>query len=250
MRALRLLEWNSAPRIVEVEEPTPGPGEVVVRVGGAGACHSDLHLMHHFARGAPPWRPPFTLGHENAGWVHEVGQGVAHLEVGQAVAVYGPWGCGTCARCQLGTETYCENLPGGASPWRRGRPRSRRRYGGADAGPVEPTPACPAQRARPGARRAPHRCWPHPLPCGTSVALQADTRHDGSSDRRRRSGPPGHPNPQGHHGSQSRGGGHPPRGFGPRAGVRCRSDRAKRRWGQRARSATPPAGVAPTWCWT
>ena len=116
MRALRLLEWNSAPRIVEVEEPTPGPGEVVVRVGGAGACHSDLHLMHDFAGGAPPWRPPFTLGHENAGWVHEVGLGVTHLEVGQAVAVYGSWGCGTCARCQLGTETYCENLPGAPVP--------------------------------------------------------------------------------------------------------------------------------------
>jgi propanol-preferring alcohol dehydrogenase len=116
MRALRLLEWNSEPRIVEVEDPVPGPGEVVVRVGGAGACHSDLHLMHDFDGRGLPWGPPFTLGHENAGWVHEVGEGVTHLEVGQPVAVYGAWGCGTCARCQFGAETYCENLAGAPIP--------------------------------------------------------------------------------------------------------------------------------------
>lgn len=118
MRALRLLEWKSDPRLVEVEEPVPGPGQVVVRVGGAGACHSDLHLMREFGPGVVPWEPPFTLGHENAGWVHALGQGVTGLEVGQPVAVYGPWGCGTCRRCQLGMENYCENplaapVPGG-----------------------------------------------------------------------------------------------------------------------------------------
>ena len=56
-----------------------------------------------------PFDPPFTLGHENAGWVHELGPGVTGLEVGQPVAVYGPWGCGSCPRCVLGVETYCEN---------------------------------------------------------------------------------------------------------------------------------------------
>ena len=72
--------------------------------------------MHDFVGGALPWGPPFTLGHENAGWVHKVGEGVTHLELGQPVAVYGAWGCGTCARCQLGMETYCENLPGAPVP--------------------------------------------------------------------------------------------------------------------------------------
>jgi propanol-preferring alcohol dehydrogenase len=56
-----------------------------------------------------PWGPPFTLGHENAGWVHALGEGVTDVEVGQPVAVYGSWGCGRCARCQIGIETYCEN---------------------------------------------------------------------------------------------------------------------------------------------
>ena len=118
MYALRLLAWKSEPVLVEVEQPHPGPGQVVIRVGGAGACHSDLHLMHDFDSGSLPWGPPFTLGHENAGWVHELGAGVTGLQLGQPVAVHGPWGCGTCARCQLGIDTYCENtaaapVPGG-----------------------------------------------------------------------------------------------------------------------------------------
>lgn len=111
MRALRLLEWKSAPVLMDVPEPTAGRGEVVVRIGGAGACHSDLHLMDEFTADQLPWGPPFTLGHENAGWVHEIGEGVTSLAVGQPVAVYGAWGCGRCARCQAGAETYCENPP-------------------------------------------------------------------------------------------------------------------------------------------
>lgn len=118
MRALRLMAWKSDPVLVDAPEPVPGPGQVVVRVGGAGACHSDLHLMREFEGGQLPWGPPFTLGHENAGWVHTLGAGVVGLEVGQPVAIYGPWGCGTCQRCRLGIETYCENpteapVPGG-----------------------------------------------------------------------------------------------------------------------------------------
>jgi propanol-preferring alcohol dehydrogenase len=117
MYALRLPAWKSAPELVEVEDPKPGPGQVVIKIGGAGACHSDLHLMHDFDGGFP-WGPPFTLGHENAGWVHELGAGVTGLEVGQPVAVYGPWGCGACPHCLLGIETYCEDpmhapVPGG-----------------------------------------------------------------------------------------------------------------------------------------
>ncbi|TDC70224.1 NAD(P)-dependent alcohol dehydrogenase [Actinomadura sp. GC306] len=109
MRALRLREWKSDPVLVEVPDPEPRPGQVVIRVGGAGACHSDLHLMRDFEGGLLPWGPPFTLGHENAGWVHALGDGVTGLETGQPVAVHGPWGCGTCARCRLGAENYCED---------------------------------------------------------------------------------------------------------------------------------------------
>jgi propanol-preferring alcohol dehydrogenase len=109
VQAVRLLDWKSDPELVEVDDPVPGPGEVVIRVGGAGACHSDLHLMRDLEDGSLPWGPPFTLGHENAGWVHEIGAGVTGLATGQPVAVYGPWGCGMCVRCRVGSENYCEN---------------------------------------------------------------------------------------------------------------------------------------------
>ncbi len=118
MRALRLNAWKSEAVLEDVDRPEPGPGQVLVRVGGAGACHSDLHLMHDFDAGVLPWGPPFTLGHENAGWVHELGEGVTGLEPGQPVAVVGAWGCGACARCREGFETYCDDplsapVPGG-----------------------------------------------------------------------------------------------------------------------------------------
>jgi len=108
MQALRLLEWKSEPELVDVPEPEPGPGQVVIEVAAAGACHSDLHLMHDFDAGATAWGPPFTLGHENAGRIRSVGAGLEGLAEGDPVAVYGPWGCGRCRRCLLGMENYCE----------------------------------------------------------------------------------------------------------------------------------------------
>jgi propanol-preferring alcohol dehydrogenase len=108
VQALQLTAWGKEGELREVGQPEPGPGEVLVRIGGAGACHSDLHLMHDFAEGMLPWNPPFTLGHENAGWVEAVGVGVEGWEIGAPVAVYGPWGCGRCHRCREGMENYCE----------------------------------------------------------------------------------------------------------------------------------------------
>ena len=107
MRALQISTWHQEAELVEVERPTPGPGQVVLRIGAAGACHSDLHMMHG-TRDTVPFTLPFTLGHENAGWVYSVGDGVTSVEPGQPVAVYGAWGCGSCLRCSVGMENYCE----------------------------------------------------------------------------------------------------------------------------------------------
>ncbi len=107
MKALQLTEWQHPAELREVPEPEPGPGQVVIRVAGAGACHSDLHLME-FPGGVLPYEVPFTLGHETTGWVETVGDGVRFVEVGEPVAVYGPWGCGRCRTCRLGMENYCE----------------------------------------------------------------------------------------------------------------------------------------------
>jgi alcohol dehydrogenase, propanol-preferring len=112
VRALRVTRWHQEAALVEVDEPIAGPGQVVIRVGGAGLCHSDLHMMQGDPDTPPPLPVPFTLGHENAGWVARVGQGVTSVQLGESVAVHGAWGCGSCARCVLGIDNYCdENLP-------------------------------------------------------------------------------------------------------------------------------------------
>jgi len=107
MRALQLKTFQSDAELVDLPEPEPGPGQVVVKIGGAGACHSDLHVMHEFQEGAAPWGPPFVIGHENAGWVHAIGAGVRGLEQGEPVAVYGLNGCGRCKPCAAGAENFC-----------------------------------------------------------------------------------------------------------------------------------------------
>ena len=115
MRALQITQWHRDPELVEVDRPKPGPGQVVVKIGGAGVCHSDLHILGELGD-LMPWPLPFTLGHENAGWVHEIGAGVSSVGPGDAVAVYGAWGCGTCSRCRVGVDNYCENPMGAPVP--------------------------------------------------------------------------------------------------------------------------------------
>jgi propanol-preferring alcohol dehydrogenase len=107
MKAYQLTAWQTPPEMREVSVPEPGAGEVLIKVGGAGACHSDLHLME-WPEGTMDFDLPFTLGHENAGWVEALGAGVEGLQEGEAVAVYGPWGCGRCRACRRSAENYCE----------------------------------------------------------------------------------------------------------------------------------------------
>lgn len=104
MRAHQIVATAQPAELREVEVPEPGPGEVLIKVGGAGLCHSDLHMMHW----PMPVPQPFTLGHETAGWVESVGAGVSGFEHGEPVIVHGAWGCGRCRRCQADLEQYCE----------------------------------------------------------------------------------------------------------------------------------------------
>ncbi|HMO48106.1 MAG TPA: NAD(P)-dependent alcohol dehydrogenase [Rubrivivax sp.] len=103
MKAVRYIEAGRPPEIVDLQAPSPGPGQVLLRVAGAGVCHSDLHVLDH-----PMFANSFTLGHENAGHIAALGQGVTGFKEGDAVAVYGPWGCGVCHACQISAENYCE----------------------------------------------------------------------------------------------------------------------------------------------
>jgi alcohol dehydrogenase, propanol-preferring len=108
MRAFQFVELQKPPELREVKVPEPGPGEVLIKIGGAGACHSDLHILETPA-GTPGISLPFTLGHENAGWVEKFGSGASGFAVGDPVIAYGPWGCGSCSNCRVGLENYCEN---------------------------------------------------------------------------------------------------------------------------------------------
>ena len=104
MRAFQLTEPGTA-EVRQVEDPGPRPGEVLVRVTGAGVCHSDLHILH-----APEslFPTPMTLGHEVAGTVAACGDGVTGWNEGTPVLVYLSWGCGRCRNCTVGAENYCE----------------------------------------------------------------------------------------------------------------------------------------------
>ena len=105
MRAYRLLDWRQ-PGFADIDQPEPAAGEVLVRVGGVGLCHSDVLFLDSPA-GLLPYDVPFTLGHEIAGWVDELGDGVTDLAVGEAVAVACMSPCGECRWCQRGADNYC-----------------------------------------------------------------------------------------------------------------------------------------------
>ena len=114
MKAFQLVAWQKPGELREMPVPEPGPGQVLVKIGGAGACHSDLHVMEMPA-GQATFELPCTLGHENAGWVEKMGPGATGFTPGDPVIVYGPWGCGLCMNCRQGMENYCQ-APGGPSP--------------------------------------------------------------------------------------------------------------------------------------
>ena len=116
MQAFQLVEPQKSAELREVPVPEPGPGQVLIKVGGAGACHTDLHLIDEADHLSGL---PFTLGHENAGWVEKLGPGATGFAPGDPVLVYGPWGCGTCPHCRVGMENYCENTPGLGFPAHR-----------------------------------------------------------------------------------------------------------------------------------
>jgi propanol-preferring alcohol dehydrogenase len=128
MKALQYRTIGAPPEVVTVPDPEPGPGQVLLKVTAAGVCHSDIAVMGWPAEGFP-YELPLTLGHEGVGTVAALGAGVTGLNEGDAVAVYGPWGCGTCAKCAEGKENYCLRAGElGIHPPGLGRPGSMAEY--------------------------------------------------------------------------------------------------------------------------
>lgn len=119
MKAYRLVEWGHEPVFEDVPKPVAGPGEVVLKMRGAGLCRSDLDMM-----AGPPYsdwlQAGYTLGHENAGTVHEFGEGVTDLKEGDAVVVHHMQVCGHCDFCLHGAEQSCTTNSIGPLPITRG----------------------------------------------------------------------------------------------------------------------------------
>jgi NAD+-dependent secondary alcohol dehydrogenase Adh1 len=108
MKAVRLHTYGKPPRIDEVAEPEiTGPNDVIVRVGGAGLCRTDLHVRDGWFADLSSVDLPLTLGHETAGWVHAVGSAVEHVAVGDTVICHPNISCGTCRACWAGQEMRC-----------------------------------------------------------------------------------------------------------------------------------------------
>ena len=110
MIAARLHAYHEALEIDEVDEPkAAGPLDVVVRIGAAGLCRTDLHIQEGQWAEKSGVELPYTPGHENAGWVHEVGSAVTSVEVGDTVIVHPFISCGLCGPCRAGNDMHCLN---------------------------------------------------------------------------------------------------------------------------------------------
>ncbi|MCH8254459.1 MAG: zinc-binding dehydrogenase [Gemmatimonadetes bacterium] len=108
MKAAVLRGANRTLEVMEVPTPSPGPGEVLVRVVGCGMCHTDLHYLDH---GVKTFKePPIILGHEAAGTVEKLGDGSGDVAEGDRVLIPAVLSCGTCRYCRRGRENICDNL--------------------------------------------------------------------------------------------------------------------------------------------
>ena len=107
MRAALLREYHQPLELIDRPAPEPvGAQDVLVRVGGAGVCATDLHAIDGLMEPAGVTLP-LVLGHENAGWVEAVGDGVSTVAPGDAVIVYPPYSCGLCVACRRGDDMHC-----------------------------------------------------------------------------------------------------------------------------------------------
>jgi NAD+-dependent secondary alcohol dehydrogenase Adh1 len=110
MKAARLHAYHDALKLDSVDEPkVDGPFDVIVRIGAAGLCRTDLHIQEGQWAEKSGVALPYTPGHENAGWVHEIGSGVTNVEVGDTVIVHPFISCGLCLPCRVGDDMHCVN---------------------------------------------------------------------------------------------------------------------------------------------
>ena len=108
MRAVRVHEYHQPPSIDEVPDPQiTGPHDVIVKIGGAGLCRTDLHIRDGDWADLQNPDLPYVIGHENAGWVAEVGDAVTNVAVGDTVILHPQPSCGLCLACRAGRDMQC-----------------------------------------------------------------------------------------------------------------------------------------------
>ena len=112
MIAARLHKYHEALQLESIAEPrATEPHDVIVRVGGAGLCRTDLHVQEGQWAVNSQVELPYVLGHENAGWVHEIGSAVTNVAVGDTVILHPLVTCGLCRACRAGDDVHCERHP-------------------------------------------------------------------------------------------------------------------------------------------
>jgi len=115
MRAVQVTGYHQNLQLAEVPIPTPtGPFDVVVKIGGAGVCRTDLHILEGQWAEKSQVQLPYTIGHENAGWVHAIGSAVTNVREEDKVIVHPLVTCGLCRACRSGDDVHCEasSFPG------------------------------------------------------------------------------------------------------------------------------------------
>src|SRR5437588_12368203 len=110
MKAARLHAYHEPLALDQIDEPRAvGPLDVIVRIGAAGLCRTDLHIQEGQWAEKSGVKLPYTPGHENAGWIEEVGSAVTNVQQGDTVIVHPHITCGLCSACRRGDDMHCEN---------------------------------------------------------------------------------------------------------------------------------------------
>lgn len=110
MKAVQVVGYGKNLEMAEVPAPeVTGPYDVIVRIGGAGVCRTDIHILEGQWAQKSGVALPYTIGHENAGWVHAIGSAVTNVSEGDKVIVHPLITCGLCRACRAGDDVHCEN---------------------------------------------------------------------------------------------------------------------------------------------
>ena len=110
MKVVQVVGYHKDLQQTDAPEPKVTSAlDVIVKIGAAGVCRTDLHIIEGQWEEKAGVKLPYTIGHENAGWVHAVGEGVTNVKVGDKVILHPLVTCGLCQACRFGDDVHCEN---------------------------------------------------------------------------------------------------------------------------------------------